>query len=335
MGDDSVYVRVGVGNPVDLQRGAKTFIGAYDGSDQPKFYAGAAAGWVDEERFIELHRHSPANYCRLHYDFLEMHAGQEIICNERAFPNPHPGRRTFLGFAPIVVEERLLGYAVHTNLGSGGELVDVTLGSPGMQSGSRLVPLRPFVHPHSDPPFARPILGFLVFSRPVTLAVQDDGAVPDLGEGLETFVGAYDGVRHYYAGQGRQRGWVTRARFDAIHGQHPADYCRTHYGPLLDAAGGVAIISNNQVPDPFPGQPTYLGVMPRRHGGLLTVHLNAGKARSNEVRPAGFQVQDATARSPSLGRRHWRLDRAVEACGPPIPDLEEGCVCVLLEVVGA
>jgi len=304
----------------------QSFIGAYDGSTRLLFYSGVAEGWVTEDRFVSIHGVTPEIYCVLNHRFLSAQAGTRIVRADGTFPNPFPGRRTFLGFLPDGSPDSLrLGHAVHVNLGSGGPLVNVTQESPGVREGRYQDFYATAVTPHSDPVMEPPREGeFLVYSRPLTFGVFEVPN-PDLRDGLETFIGAFDNGKHYYAGVGRDRGWVKKARFEAIFGKTPIEYCATYYVGVLSSAGHLSWISRNHIPDPAPGVPTYLGIMPVDPSGHLglAVHLNAGKFRSNTPIPNGFAVHDATRSSP--GARANAAARFVNTCGPPpdgnFPDL--------------
>ena len=108
----------------------RSFIGAYDGSRGSLFYAGEPHGWVVHSRFVELYEMTPAEFCRVTNERLLERAGERIVYIRGAFPDPHPGRETFLGFVPPANSRDPNFYAIYVNDGAGGELVDATMDHP-------------------------------------------------------------------------------------------------------------------------------------------------------------------------------------------------------------
>ena len=296
-----------------------TFLGAYDGGSH--YYGGVTVGWVTRARFLDVFEGRTPDVVAA--EALGLRVGSITGWTEEK-PNPYPNNATFLGFAELpagFTKDGVLqyGHAVFVNVEKRGcALVDVTTIGRGVVERKpvfehmmdQYVRYRVIVPPEAARDFGLPDTTFVSsVTVPVCMAPSVDAV--NVSAALQTFIGAWDGRRHYYCGV--RDGWVTTEVFEGCHGQTPAAYCRRRYPHIVPRGGTGAATSLCMFPNPFPGRPTFLGVMPCAGGGM-TVHLNVHKILGDSAEEDGVPVdlvQDASAGSPGALNRSALLTRRI------------------------
>jgi len=252
--------------------------------------------WGTVDEFARVTSMSPYLYNRYRYAKLIKAAGEHVVVPAGLLPNPFPSRPTFLGH--LMTGPDCLGYAVFINLGYSGVLAEMTLGSPAVAS--REFPFSYYCYAPEGWSVAEtlgrhsPDLVATVRRMDKTLLLPPATAVFPR---LETFIGSFDGVDHYYGGP--SHGWVSFNDFVAGLGTAPRDYVFEHYRCVVDSGDCAALVGKHLLPDPEPHRPTYLGLMLLGDGRALAVFVNAALPRSTDTQDFFDSVHNATRGSPN------------------------------------
>jgi hypothetical protein len=277
------------------------------------FYLNRRSGWVSSERFVRVHHMCPSVYCDYHYGDLQATRSRNFDVPLGELVDPYPNEPTFLGFLNTAAED-CLGYAVFLNLHQVGLVHDLTLDSP--VRGRRTVPrIICTVPPRGWAAFAPSPGRVMVTVVRISVVASLPPQLPVLTL-YETFVGAFDGGNHYYAGPHAGPGWVTQDEFVNIHGRTPRDYCYIEYRPVIDGGACAGVIGKHLFPNPHPGHPTYLGLMLLSGNCALAIFVNAGWPRpgGNEAE-FSIRLRIATRFSPRFQDRHFAPSES--EFGPP------------------